>query len=67
MLYEVAIITKPSPKQLEEGEQEKLILPPCAVIASDDKSAAVVAVMENKDKIPNGDMKNLEVLVRSFI
>ena len=65
MLYEVALIHKPSPKELEDGKQEVLILPPTAVIAKDDKSAGVIAVMQNKDKI-EGDLSRVEVLVRPF-
>lgn len=64
-LYEVALIEKPTPKELEEGRVEKLILPPTAVIAKDDKSAGVQAVMQNKDKI-QADLSRVEVLVRPF-
>lgn len=65
MLFEVALIQKPTKKELEEGQQEKLILAPTAVIANDDKSAGVQAVMQNKDKI-QGDLARVEVLVRPF-
>lgn len=65
MLYEVALIKKPTKKEIEEGGQELLILPPTAVIANDDKSAGVQAVMQNKDKI-KGDLSRVEVLVRPF-
>ena len=65
MLYEVALIEKPTSKEREEGKVEKLILPPTAVIAQDDKSAGVQAVMQNKDKI-QGDLSRIEVLVRPF-
>lgn len=65
MLYEVALIEKPSPKELEEGKIERLILAPTAVIARDDKSAGVQAVMLNRDKI-TGDLARVEVLVRPF-
>lgn len=65
MLYQVALIERPTPKELEEGKTEKLILPPTAVIAKDDKAAAVQAVMQNKDKI-EGDMSRIEVLVVPF-
>lgn len=64
MLYEVALIEKPTPKELEEGKAEKLLLFE-AVIARDDKSAGVQAVMQNKDKI-TGDLSRVEVLVRPF-
>lgn len=65
MLYEVALIEKPTSKEREEGKVEKLILAPTAVIAQDDKSAGVQAVMQNKDKI-QGDLSRIEVLVRPF-
>lgn len=65
MLFEVALIEKPTSKEREEGKVERLILAPTAVIASDDKSAGVQAVMQNKDKI-QGDLSRVEVLVRPF-
>jgi hypothetical protein len=65
MLYEVALIEKPTKKEQEDGAVERLILSPTAVIANDDKSAGVQAVMQNKDKI-TGDLSRVEVLVRPF-
>lgn len=65
MLYLVALIQKPTKKELEDGKQEQLILAPTAVIAQDDKAAAVKAVTQNKDKI-EGNLDNVEVLVRPF-
>lgn len=65
MLFEVALVQKPTKKEAEDGIPEKLILPPTAVIAADDKAAAVQAVAANKDKVP-GDLTRVEVLVRPF-
>ena len=65
MLYEVALVQRPTSKELEDGKSEILILPPTPVIAKDDKSAGVIAVMQNKDKI-DGDLSRVEVLVRPF-
>lgn len=65
MLFEVALIQKPTKKEAEEGQSEKLVLPPTAVIANDYKSAGVQAVMNNKDKLPS-DLSRVEVLVRPF-
>lgn len=65
MLFEVALIQKPTKKEAEDGKSETLILPPTAVIANDDKSAAVQAVAQNKDKISD-DLSRVEVLVRPF-
>lgn len=65
MLYLVALIQKPTKKEEEEGKQESLILAPTPVIARDDKAAAIKAVSENSSKI-NGDLSNVEVLVRPF-
>ena len=67
MLFEVALIRKPSKKAFEDGTgREELVLPPTPVIASDPQSAAVQAVIANKDKCP-GDMNMIEVLVRPFV
>jgi membrane peptidoglycan carboxypeptidase len=64
-LYEVALIQAPTKKESEDGAAEKLILAPTAVIASDDKAAAVQAVAANKDKVP-ADLNRVTVLVRPF-
>jgi hypothetical protein len=67
MLFEVALIKKPSKKAIEEGTgREELILAPTAVIANDAQAAAVQAVITNKDKVPS-DMNLIEVLVRPFV
>ena len=65
MLYEVALIQKPTKKGEEEGDKEKLILKPTPVIAESPQSAAVAAVMEHKGEI-TCDMARVEVLVRPF-
>ena len=64
MLYEVAILEKPTTKQAEEGKVERLILGPKAVIANDPQGAAIAAVQGNGDL--NADISRLEVLVRPF-
>ena len=49
-LYEVAVVEMPTKKAVEEGVGvEKLIVPPTPVIASDERSAAVIAMMEQKE------------------
>lgn len=65
MLYLVALLQKPTKKQEEEGSVETLVLEPTAVIARDDKAAAIQAVAANKEKI-TGDLSQVEVLVRPF-
>jgi len=65
MVFQVCLVKKPTKKEAEDGIQEELILAPTAVIANDDKSAGVQAVMQNKDKI-TGDLSRVEVLVRPF-
>lgn len=65
MLYEVALVQTPTKKEAEEGKSETLILAPTAVIAADDKAAAVQAVAANKDKVPS-DLTRVKVLVRPF-
>ena len=65
-LFEVAIIQKPTRKEVEEGTgKELLIFGPTAVIARDSQTAAIAAVTG-----PNApkdlDMNRAEVLVRPF-
>jgi len=63
-LYEVAVISIPSKKELEEGGTEKLIFGPKAVVAKNEQ-AAVFGVAQ-ADEIKGADLNKLQVLVRSF-
>ena len=64
MLFEVAILERPTPKEMEEGKVEKLVLGPKAVVAQDAQSAAIAAVLEGE--APELDRSKMEVLVRPF-
>jgi hypothetical protein len=66
MLFEVALIKTPTKKEMEDGALEVLVMSPTAVIANDDRSAGVKAVMMNKDKLTETDMERVQVLVRPF-
>ncbi|MCP3684959.1 MAG: hypothetical protein GY861_20040 [bacterium] len=61
MLYQVALIRKPTKKQAEDGKLEELIMEPKAVIAADDKTAAIKACKEIDS------LDNVEVIVRPFV
>jgi hypothetical protein len=65
-LFEVAIVQKPTKKELDEGTGvEKLVFGPTAVIARDAQSAAITAV--TGPSAPTGlDMTRAEVIVRPF-
>lgn len=63
-LFEVAIIEKPTKKEIEEGVIEKLVFGPTAVIARDSQGAVLAAILGNER--PTVDMSRAEVLVRPF-
>lgn len=63
-LFEVAILEKPTKKEAEDGKVEKLVFGPRAVIAADQQSAAIAAVLDG-DKV-EVDRTRMEVLVRPF-
>lgn len=67
-LFEVAIIQKPTKKEAEDGASEKLVFGPVSVIARDQQSAAINAVMDgSKNQLPSdSDRSRWEVLVRPF-
>ena len=66
MLYEVAILEKPTKKEIEETRaSERLVLGPVAVVANDPQAAAIAAVLDAKDTII--DRSRMEVLVRPFV
>lgn len=64
-LFEVAILQKPTKKELDDGGSEKLVFGPKAVVAADDQTAAINAVVGG-DFPPNVDRTRIEVLVRPF-
>lgn len=67
MLYDVAIISKPSKKEIEEGTgAETLVLAPVSVLAADPQGAVVAVVLANADKLSGVDMSKTSVLVRPF-
>lgn len=64
-LFEVAVLLKPTPAEVERGDAEKLLLGPKAVVAGDAQSAAIAAVLEG-DELKSADRSRLQVLVRPF-
>lgn len=64
-LFEVAILQKPTKKEAEDGASEKLVFGPKAVVARDDQSAAIAAVLDG-DVPKDLDKSRMEVLVRPF-
>jgi len=68
MLYEVALVQEPTKKEREDGELEKLILGPIAMIARDDQSVGIKAIMKAKDDgLLKCDLDQVKVLVRPFV
>ena len=67
MLFEVAILEAPTKKEAENGKIERLVFGPKAVIANDQQSAAIAAVLygSNGEKI-EVDQSRMKVLVRPF-
>lgn len=65
-LFEVAIIQKPTRKEIEEGTGvEKLLFGPTPVLSRDGQTAAIAAVT-GQDAPIGLDMNRAEVLVRPF-
>ena len=63
-LYEVAILEKPTQKEMENGKSERLVMSPKAVVANDPQSAAITAVLDGAKL--DVDKSRMEVLVRPF-
>ena len=65
-LFEVAIIRKPTKKEVDEGTGvESLVLAPKAVVARD-AQGAVIAAVTGDGGIKDFDPNKCEVLVRPF-
>lgn len=65
MLFEVAIVEKPTKKDAEDGKCERLVFGPKAVIAKDAMSAAIGAVLDGAQD-GKFDRDRIEVLTRPF-
>lgn len=64
-LFEVAILENPTKKAAEDGIGQKLVFGPKAVVARDQQSAAITAILDGNID-PKLDRTRLEVLVRPF-
>jgi hypothetical protein len=65
-LFEVAIIQRPTKKEVDEGTGiETLLFGPSPVVARDEQSAAIAAVT-GPNKPATLDMSRAEVIVRPF-
>jgi hypothetical protein len=63
-LFEVAILERPTKKNAEDGQTERLVFGPKPVIAADPQSAAIAAVLDGGTI--EVDRQRMEVLVRPF-
>lgn len=63
-LFEVAILERPTKKEAEEGRAERLVFGPKPVVANDQQSAAIAAVLDGGTI--EADRARMEVLVRPF-
>ncbi len=64
-LFEYAIIKHPTENEKDNGAQSTLIVPPAAVLAPDEKAAAMLAGRAIPEQFL-GVMDRLEVAVRPF-
>jgi len=63
MLYEVAVLTRPTQNEQADGKMEEIILSPTWIITRNEESAKIIAVgMAGKPL----DANKIEVLVRPF-
>ena len=66
MLYEVAVLELPTKKDEEERNAlPRLVIAPTAVVARDDRDAAIKVALEAQE-IRDADKDRLQVLVRPF-
>lgn len=65
MLYEVAIIEKPTKKAAEEGKSERLVFGPKPIVAGSEQAAGLLA---GKDaNLEGANLDQLEVYIRPFV
>jgi len=66
MLFEVALVKKPTKKEVEEGFLGELLVAPECYIAHDAHSAGAKSTMKNREKV-EAIIDRVEVLVRPFV
>lgn len=64
-VFEVCVIQKPTKREAEDGQLEKLVTHINTVIARDSQAAAIMAIVDG-DIHADVDRTRLEVLVRPF-
>ncbi|MES9830346.1 MAG: hypothetical protein ABW201_18985 [Candidatus Thiodiazotropha sp.] len=65
-LFDVAILERPTKKEAEEGQRERIVLGSVSVVAADEQSAAISAVMDSTEKEIKVDRARMVVLARPF-
>lgn len=65
MLFEVALVKKPTRKEASEGILEELLVAPECFVAQDGQSAGAKSIMKNREKVET-IIDRVEVLVRPF-
>jgi hypothetical protein len=63
-LYEVAVLLKPTENEQKDGQEETLLLAPTAVVAKDDKTAAMLVA--GREELKGQPQSRMKVLVRPF-
>lgn len=64
MLYQVAVIRKPTQEEIEQGKLESILVQPTFVVAVDEQRAALSVAAKNGQVI--ADEPQAAVLVRAF-
>lgn len=66
MLFEVAVLEKPTPKDEKDGKLEQLILK-ADVIAVDDKAAGLKVIMNEQTLLSKVDPDRMILVIRPFV
>ncbi len=66
MLFEVAVLEKPKPKDAEEGKLENLVLK-TDVVATDAQAAGLKVIMNEKTLLERVDPDRMILVVRPFM
>lgn len=66
MLFEVAVLLKPTENEKDEGKLEEIVLSPQFIIAADEQSASMQVILDNQAVLANVDKSRLQVYVRPF-
>jgi hypothetical protein len=66
MLFQVAVVERPTEKEEEDGAVEKILVEPTTIVAKSQNAVAMKIVQEHSSKLRDADPDRVDILIRPF-